>query len=57
MVYEIGEERKKMEKELHSKIKIENIDEFNKLLEQFKTIADKVQNFEFKISATQYEHN
>ncbi len=39
-----------MEKELHSNIKIENIDEFNKLLEQFKIVADKIQNFEFKIS-------
>ena len=42
-----------MEKELHRKIRIENINEFNKLLKQFKAIADKIQNFKFKISTTQ----
>lgn len=38
-------------------IKIENIDEFNKLLEQFKTTVDKIQNFKFKVCTTQCEHN
>lgn len=46
-----------MEKEMKCEIKIENIDEFNKLLEQFKIIVDKIQNFKFKVSTTQYEHN
>ncbi len=45
------------EKEICCKMKIENIDEFNKLLEQFNVIIDKIQNFKFKVSTSQDEQN
>lgn len=43
---------------IHNKIEIKNIDDFNKLLEQFKKDIDKLKNFKFEILVTnQYEHN
>ncbi len=40
-----------------NEIKIKNIDEFDKLLEQLKKDVDKLKNFKFDIVINQCEHN
>lgn len=43
-------------KNMKINIRIKNIDELKTLLEEMKSIIDKIQNFNFDIEINQYEH-